>query len=185
MGCNCGNKSCSSCDRVVITKQGERGPMGPPGIQGPRGLQGERGINGADGAQGPAGPAGATWQQIYYEENALGPGSVGLAPNYTNTPGTSYTVPVGGAGTYRMTYTVDANLGDGASDIEYQLTVTGVSTPGPQRRLVSPSIEIQNSSLVVSNIALNEGETIVIVGRSNDPANHYLLNGVFILDKIS
>lgn len=51
MGCkNCNNKGCNSCERVVITKQGERGPQGPPGIQGPKGDPGTDGRDGVDGA---------------------------------------------------------------------------------------------------------------------------------------
>jgi hypothetical protein len=54
MGCgNCGNNDCKdSCARVVITKQGERGPAGNPGIQGERGFTGNQGTQGANGSNG-------------------------------------------------------------------------------------------------------------------------------------
>lgn len=51
----CGG-SCQECQRVIITKQGERGPQGPPGPQGPRG---SNGLNGSAGPAGPQGPPGA------------------------------------------------------------------------------------------------------------------------------
>jgi len=53
MSCkNCGDKGCNSCERVVINRQGERGPQGPPGIQGPRGNDGTPGSAGTPGENG-------------------------------------------------------------------------------------------------------------------------------------
>jgi hypothetical protein len=54
-GENCGN----TCERVVINRQGERGPQGPPGPQGPAGPQGQQ------GDQGLQGPAGADADAVY------------------------------------------------------------------------------------------------------------------------
>jgi hypothetical protein len=50
MSCNCGKNGCGgSCERVVITKQGERGFPGPPGPAGTDGLVGQQGPPGIDG----------------------------------------------------------------------------------------------------------------------------------------
>ena len=59
MSCkNCGGNGCKSCERVVITKQGERGFAGPPGPQGQRGFTGVQGNAGANGTNGTNGTDG-------------------------------------------------------------------------------------------------------------------------------
>ncbi len=57
MGTDCCENN--GCERVVITKQGERGFAGPPGPAGPQGPQ---------GVQGPAGPAGFTGNVILFAD---------------------------------------------------------------------------------------------------------------------
>lgn len=181
MGCgNC--ECCKECTRVVITKQGERGPAGPPGVQGPRGIQGHQGNTGPAGQNGAA---GSTWVQVFYSEQSLGPSSVGTSPTRTTIAGTSYTVPVSGQGEYRITYTVDMNLGDGASDVSYAVFVNGSPYGTIERRAVTSDIEIQNSSLVLSDVSLNDADVVDIRGESNDPTAHYPINGVCIIEKIS
>lgn len=172
---NC--KEC--CKRVVITERGERGPIGPPGVQG------QIGATGSTGPQGPQGPSGSVWTQVFYSEDDLGVGSIGTSPTRTTLPSTSYTIPVGGAGTYRVNYNVDINLGDGASDVSYALYIDDVLYGTIERRAVSSDIEIQCSTLNLSNIVLSEAQVITIKGESNNPAANYPIFGTFIIDKIS
>lgn len=58
----CGENTCSdpcTCNKVIITQQGIRGPAGPQGVPGPVGPQGPAGPQGDPGGpQGPAGPQG-------------------------------------------------------------------------------------------------------------------------------
>ena len=62
-GCGGG---CKECQKVVITKQGERGPQGPPGPQGIRGANGTNGAVGPQGAPGAPGTDGG-YTNIYNE----------------------------------------------------------------------------------------------------------------------
>lgn len=55
----CGENTCTdpcTCNKVIITQQGIRGPVGPQGIPGPIGPTGPQGPQGDPG--GPAGPQG-------------------------------------------------------------------------------------------------------------------------------
>lgn len=65
MSCpNCGDNNCKkTCERVVITKQGERGYQGPPGPQGEPGIT---------GPAGPQGVQGETWMPLW-ENVSLSP----------------------------------------------------------------------------------------------------------------
>ncbi len=99
MACdNCGKSGCgSTCERVVITKKGERGFSGPPGPQGVSGAVG------ATGATGPTGPA-ADADYTFYEANLTQTGVAAPVeqPNAENTIGTitpTYVTP----GKYKLT----------------------------------------------------------------------------------
>jgi hypothetical protein len=180
MSCvKCNNKGCGECEKVVITKRGERGPKGDPGIQGPRGFDG---IQGPPGEQGVS---GAIWQQVFYSEQDLGVSSVGTSPTRTTILGTSYTVPALGDGDYRIEYTVDMLLGDGSSDVSYSVYIDGLAYGSIERRALSQDTETQGSSLKLSNISLVAGQILDIRGESNDPTAHYPIFGVCIIDKIS
>ena len=92
MGCiNCGDNDCKdSCTRIVITKQGEKGPAGNPGIQGERGLTGNQGIQGANGANGTNGsdavlPYDALYTGLISQTGVLAP-TIGI-PTTGNTLG--------------------------------------------------------------------------------------------------
>ena len=59
-GCkDCGG-NCNECHKIVITKQGERGPIGPQGLPG---KNGERGLTGPQGLQGD--PALIVSESVY------------------------------------------------------------------------------------------------------------------------
>jgi hypothetical protein len=91
--CKDKNCNCKTCERVVITKQGERGPEGVPGIQGPRGFQGEQGPVGPQGEQGPVGPVGppSPAKINFYEENDEDVQVKDMvSPNVYGFPGVSY-----------------------------------------------------------------------------------------------
>ena len=175
---NCNNKGCATCERVVITKQGERGPAGPPGIQGPRGLQG------LQGDQGDQGPAGSTWTQVFYTEQSLGAGTGGTIAAPLVLTGMAYTVPALGDGNYRLTFNSNVNLGDGASDVQYQVYVNG-SPVSVLRQRVSSDIEVDTTSLIVSNIGLVATDVIEVYGGSNNSTDHYLFDATCIIEKIS
>ena len=175
---NCGNKGCSTCERVVITKQGERGPSGPPGIQGPRGLQG------AQGNEGPQGVPGATWTQVFYTEQSLGAVTGGTIADPLVLTGITYTVPALEDGNYRLTFNSNVNLGDGASDVQYQVYVNA-SPVSFLRREVSSDIEVRATSLIVSNIGLVATDVIEVYGGSNNSTDNYLFDATCIIEKIS
>jgi len=177
----CGSCGCQNC---------------PPGEQGENGTNGlsayeiwiQEGNTGTeqdflDSLVGPAGPSGG--EQVFYSEQALGVSSVGTSPTKTTIAGTSYTVPAAADGDYRVTYTVDLNLGDGASDVSYAVFVNGVQYGVIERQGVSTDIEIQGSALVLSDITLAQGDVIDIRGESNDPTSHFPINGVCLIEKIS
>ena len=70
----CKNDECGSCQRVVITKQGERGFPGAPGLKGDKGDKGAdgQGVQGPQGDQGPQGIQGEPGdpKEIYYSNVA-------------------------------------------------------------------------------------------------------------------
>lgn len=117
-GCGCGG-SCNGCERVVITKQGERGPAGPPGPQGlrgpaglqgpagPAGVPGPQGEQGDTGPQGPAGPAGSS--TFFYDSIPLDQ----AIPELTQTSVYGYNL-VSGSGDYLLHFSVIAS-GAGAA----------------------------------------------------------------------
>jgi hypothetical protein len=180
-------KPCGKCSKC------EQCPPGSPGSPGASGASAydiwiQEGNVGTeqdflDSLVGPAGPSGG--EQVFYSEQALGVSSVGTSPTKTTIAGTSYTVPAAADGDYRVTYTVDLNLGDGASDVSYAVFVNSVQYGTIERQGVSSDIEIQGSALVLSDITLAQGDVIDIRGESNDPTSHYPINGVCLIEKIS
>lgn len=84
MSCpKCGNNCKGSCQRVVITKKGERGERGAPGIPGQKGEKGDA------GAKGDAGFP--TWELVSLSPHPVsGTVNAGLI---NNTPSIDYDLP--------------------------------------------------------------------------------------------
>ena len=165
---------CSGCD----------GNDGETGDTGPIGPKGDQGVPGATGPAGPTGDAGATWTQAFYTEQGLGTGTGGTIASPLLLTGMTYTVPVAGDGDYRIMFNSNVNLGDGASNVEYQVYVNA-SPVSFKRELVSSDIEVDTTSLIISNLGLSEGDVIEVYGGSNSSTDHYLFDATLIIDKIS
>ena len=89
------NDCCGGCERVVITKQGERGYPGPAG---------PKGANGVNGAVGPQGEQGAAGE----------PGGSALLAGYNDLTGIGNTSPIDE--TVLFTHVVPANTLFSAGD---------------------------------------------------------------------
>jgi hypothetical protein len=92
---------------------------------------------GADGEQGEAGPAGADGTcecEVVYTSVERAPaigGEDGIIP------GTSYTVPVGGAGDYRLLYTGHADFLTQVGTITLKIMIDGVDFNSDTRRVIT------------------------------------------------
>lgn len=130
--CGCGGNGCNSCERVVITKQGERGFPGAPGVQGKRGadgatgatgLTGVNGIDGVDGWDGADGADGNGIDSIEWTGSTSGEvaGIPGATDTYTITKsdgGTDTFIVTNGTAPLFTTYTgLMSQLGVGAPTV--------------------------------------------------------------------
>lgn len=123
---------------------------------------------------------------VFYSENALGVGSTGPFDAPVIIPSTTYTVPVGGAGTYRIMYTAQSNIMDvpgGTAEIFVKLLVNGSTYPIYRRSYVG-------IDPVIDGIALNyqvdllDGDIVKFEGSATEPDVQYVSMAVLIIDKL-
>lgn len=151
---------------------------------------------GPAGPQGPIGPQGLPGQDcecpvnVFYSENILGPGSTGLFDDPVIVPSTTYTVPTGGAGVYRILYTAESVIADlpgGIAEIFVKLLVNG--TPHPiyrQTRINSGDAGFQSREGIALNyqLTLAAGDVVQFEGTATTPEVQYLAMGIMIIDKV-
>lgn len=173
---------------------GTQGTIGQRGIQGTQGIQGIQGNLGTQGIQGVQGvcPCG----QIYYSEEKA-PLPIPNAETYTTLSTFTYTVPSGGAGTYRVYFQVTVRIepgvwGSATASVFKNATELSVY----MRRQIEQFYEegtftsnpkIDDITLIHSNITLAVGDIIDVrmIAGASSPSSILVNNGVFILDKIA
>jgi hypothetical protein len=175
----------------AIGTQGAVGPRGIQGTQGTRGVQGLLGTQGIQGVQGVC-PCG----QVYYSEEKA-PLPIPDAEVYTPLATFTYTVPTGGAGTYRVYFQVTVRIepdvwGSATASIfknatELSIYMRRQITQFYEAGTFSSNPMIEDITLIHSNITLAVGDIIDVrmIAGASLPASIVLNNGVFILDKIT
>jgi hypothetical protein len=125
-------------------------------------------------------------ENVFYTENALGLGSTGPLDAPVVIPSTTYTVPSGGAGKYRIMYTAQANLLDvpgGTAELFVKLSVNGTLHPIYRRSYVGIDPVIDGIALNYQ-VDLSDGDVIHFEGSCTEPEVQYLSMAVMIIDKL-
>jgi hypothetical protein len=158
---------------------------------------------GSTGATGPAGPAGPVGPQglpgqdcecqvnAFYSERVLGPESVGTIDSPIIIDGTTYTVPVGGDGTYRIFYSVQVHFEDFPGGITGQLFIKPLINGTPYTIIRESYVAFVEGGGVLREgtslnlqLNLNAGDIFALQGSSNEPGVQYLKNATLIIDKL-
>lgn len=124
---------------------------------------------------------------VKYSVEELGLGILGESPTESILTNTSYTVPVGGAGTYKLSYIAQtfhikttgcfATYSIYINDVEYNILV--------RRTTQTDGNEVVPFTLYASNISLSDGDVISIKGSALDVIKAYPQNAIYELTKIS
>lgn len=124
---------------------------------------------------------------VKYSVEALGLGVLSRYPIESTLPNTSYTVPVGGAGLYKVFYTAQTlHLKTTNCFATYSVYVNGVEYNSITRRTTrTDGNEIVPFTIYVSNISLNDGDVILIKGSALDETKAYPQNATYELTKIN
>jgi hypothetical protein len=124
-------------------------------------------------------------ENVFYSEEILGPESVGEIGDPIIIDGTTYTVPVGGDGTYRILYTSGVYIEDVSiiADLIVKLLING--TPHPISRFFKQAEQPTRDGISLNyQVDLVEGDVINFQGESTVPGVHYLTMAVMIIDKM-
>lgn len=123
---------------------------------------------------------------VFYSENILGVGSTGTPDSPVIIPSTTYTVPAGGAGKYRIMYTAEAHMEDvpgGPGSLTVKLLING--TPHPIFRSAYIADEPQIDGIALNyQVTLNAGDVIRFQGIATEPDVHYISMATMIIDKL-
>ena len=123
---------------------------------------------------------------VFYTERVLGVGSTGPFDDPVIINGTTYTVPVGGAGTYRIMYTAQSNIMDvpgGTAEIFVKLLVNGGTYPIYRRSYVGINPAIDGIALNYQ-VDLVDGDVVEFEGSATEPEVQYISMAVMIIDKM-
>ena len=178
----CDKKCC--CEKVIITKQGLRGPQGPVGPPGSRGLQ---------GPEGPEGPAGASFEAIAYSAvSELGEQVGDNTQSGASFAPMMYVVPPGGGGIYELFFHCSI-LMNFMFKTTYQSrvipTVNGVAVANTAQVNIltgdSAAASLSHSVVYRTPVALVPGDTIGVNFHKNDLSALKFLNGSILIRKVS
>lgn len=124
---------------------------------------------------------------VFYSERVLGVDSVGTLEIPLIIDGTSYTVPTGGAGRYRIMYTAEAVAADlpfpAQADIYVKLAINNILQPIFRHSQITESVAIDGIALNYE-VDLLDGDTVELQGSATDPGIHYIQMAVMIIDKM-
>ena len=123
---------------------------------------------------------------VFYAQNVLGEGSTGPLDAPVTIPSTTYTVPAGGGGKYRILYTAQAAAYDvpgGTADIIVKLKINATYHPIFRTTRVSINEAIEGIALNYQ-VDLVPGDIIKLEGSATEPEVQWLEMGVIIIDKI-
>jgi len=118
---------------------------------------------------------------VLYSERALGSGSIGTS--LVSITGTSYTVPIGGAGDYEITYVGEYKTPSAGTLVLRLYKGTSEYSAIVARTVQGAATTITPFTLFSSNITLLAGDTIAIRGAAT--ASTYAQNAICKITKIS
>lgn len=143
---------------------------------------------------GPTGPAGPTnYAPAFYVTNALGSGTSGTFPTSTVLPSMTYTIPVGGAGTYEVLFVAGSEFTFG-EPTNYTVSVNVFKNGSVVAASVSKSIKMSGVSgqsfnvpvtVLASNITAAVGDILTLQSSSTAPTAAYLVSGVLKINKVA
>jgi hypothetical protein len=126
-------------------------------------------------------------ENVFYSEEILGPESVGIIDAPIAIAGTTYTVPTGEDGMYRILYTAEAVAADlpfpPQADIYVGLTVNGTPHPIFRHSQITDTVAIDGIALNYQ-VNLSAGDVVTMQGSSTFPEIHYIQMAVMIIDKM-
>jgi hypothetical protein len=123
---------------------------------------------------------------VFYTENVLGVGSTGTVASPVIIPSTTYTVPAGGAGKYRIMYTAEAHMDDapgGPGSLTVKLLINNVPHPIFRSAYIDSAPLIDGIALNYQ-VTLSVGDTIRFQGVATEPEVHYISMATMIIDKL-
>jgi hypothetical protein len=126
-------------------------------------------------------------ENVFYSEEILGPESVGIIDAPIAIAGTTYTVPTGEDGMYRILYTAEAVAADlpfpPQADIYVKLAVNGTPHPIFRHSQITDTVAIDGIALNYQ-VNLSAGDVVTMQGSSTFPEIHYIQMAVMIIDKL-
>ena len=125
-------------------------------------------------------------KNVFYSENVLGVGSTGELDDPVVVPSTTYTVPTGGTGTYRIMYTAQSNLSDvpgGTAELYVKLSINGTLQTIYRRSYVGIDPVIDGIALNYQ-VDLADGDVVQFEGSASFPEVQWLEMAVMIIDKM-
>lgn len=158
--------------------------LGPTGPQGP---------TGPTGPQGPEGPEGQGCDCVVEKafNNQKNPFTLSELPNVGLVPDTTFTVPVGGEGTYRFYFITDVVFSPGVDNgVSLRLFKNGLEINSGGRKEVLYENQGSSShkfvlSNIQSNISLVEGDVVEWRAGAVDGINAFFQFATNIVDKIA
>lgn len=127
----------------------------------------------------------------FYSERVLGEESVGTIDAPIIIDGTTYTVPTGGSGKYRIFYSAQVHFEDFPGGISGQLFIKPLINGTPyiiDRESYVNFVEgggvLREGTSLNLQLDLNAGDVFALEGSSNEPEVQYLKNATLIIDKL-
>jgi hypothetical protein len=140
-------------------------------------------------------PCSCAQSQVYYRTERLGNNTSGSSPTYTVLTNMTYTVPSGGAGTYKLMLVADTQFTytvAGSAAVTLKVYKNGVELePNLTKRITTTNTGSGAASYIIpalimaSNITLAVGDVIDVRSTSTAPADAYLNFGVLTIDRLS
>jgi hypothetical protein len=130
-------------------------------------------------------------ENVFYSEEVLGPESVGTIDSPIIIDGTTYTVPTGEDGTYRIFYSVQVHFEDFPGGINGQLFIKPLINGTPYTiiresfvNFIGGGGRLREGTSLNLQLNLNAGDVFALQGSSNEPEVQYLKNATLIIDKL-
>lgn len=128
---------------------------------------------------------------VLYTERILGSESVGTLEAPIIIDGTTYTVPIGEAGKYRIFYSVQVHFEDFPGLVPGQLFIKPLINGIPYSIIRESYVTFVGSGGVLREgtnlnlqLDLDEGDVFALQGSSTEPEVHFLKNATLIIDKL-
>lgn len=132
---------------------------------------------------------------VKYQVEALGANTSGASPTFTVLTNMTYTVPAGGAGTYKLVFVADTEFTFSSvtsNQVTLQVYKNGaIINSSIQKRVKITNTAASASSFVIpvsiriANVTLAVGDIIDVRSTSTAPTTAFLNSGVLTIDRLS